>query len=117
MELSRRSLTVHYIHLNFMKTSFPFPARIPTALALCILTVSITSLVRADEVVLQDDKILAAFDSDSGALTRLENKTTHWNAEQNPKMAVSFHMSLFVPDGKAITIAGAKQHSAEVRKI
>ena len=75
------------------------------------------SLAHADEVVLQDDRVLAAFDSDSGALTRLENKTTHWNVEQNPKLGASFRMNLFVPDGKGIAISGAKQHSAEVKKI
>ena len=117
MALGYRTLTFYSIYLNLMKIFSPFPARIPAALALCALTVSAASLVRADEVVLQDDHVLAAFDSDSGALTRLENKTTHWNVEQNPKLGASFRMNLFVPDGKGIAISGAKQHSAEVKKI
>jgi hypothetical protein len=50
----------------------------PSLLAFAALSALTLSFAHADELVLQDGKILAAFDSESGALTRLENKITHW---------------------------------------
>jgi hypothetical protein len=41
----------------------------------------------AAEVILEDVKLLVAFDSDSGALTRLEDKNSHWVIERRPELA------------------------------
>jgi hypothetical protein len=100
-----------------MKTaSFP-PMRCLAAGALCAISASVFSSARADEVILQDDKVLAAFDSESGALTRLENKSTHWQIEQNPKLAASFHLTALLENGKDNTVAGQKQPAVEVKKL
>lgn len=41
---------------------------------------------RAGGVILEDQSLLVAFDRDSGALTRLEDKSTHWVIEQRPEL-------------------------------
>lgn len=46
-------------------------------------------------VGLQDNKLLVAFDSHSGVLTWLDDKTTHWIIERRPNLGVSF--PLFAP--------------------
>src|SRR5579875_2919220 len=74
---------------------FRVPVRIFALPALCALTVFTSPLVFAGEVVLQDDQLLAAFDSDSGALTRLVDKSTGWVVERRPELAQAFR--LFAP--------------------
>jgi hypothetical protein len=71
----------------FLRTCFFF--------AFCGVTAAMTSSIFAGEVTLQDNQLLVAFDSNSGALTRLENKTTHWVIERRPKLGVAFR--LFAP--------------------
>jgi hypothetical protein len=46
--------------------------------ALCAVVASMRLSVTADEVTLQDDKLLVTFDSGAGALTRLEDIAKHW---------------------------------------
>lgn len=43
-------------------------------------------------VTLQDAKLLVTFDSDSGALTRLEDKSTGWVFERRSEFGVSFRL-------------------------
>jgi hypothetical protein len=71
----------------------------------------------AGEVVLQDDQLSVAFDSDSGALTRLEDKTTHWVIERRPKLGVSFQMNVLRPDRSSLGIRGSKQPAVAVTKV
>jgi hypothetical protein len=44
------------------------------------------------EVVLQDDELLVSFDPVTGALTRMERKSTHWIIERRPALGVSFRL-------------------------
>ena len=41
------------------------------------------------EVILQDDELLVAFDSASGALTRMEYKATQWMLERRAALGAS----------------------------
>lgn len=85
---------------------------------LAALTFFITPLcASAGEVVLQDDKLSVAFDSDSGALTRLENKATHWVIEQRPELGVSFQLNALLSAHTNDLVRGQKQHAAEVTRI
>lgn len=99
-----------------MKTFCLSSMRISIAIALCLFAVSKSSVL-ADEVLLQDDKVLAAFDTGSGALTRLENKATHWTVEKNSKLAESFRLNVQTQDGKNNSVSGQKQHAVQVQKI
>jgi len=71
----------------------------------------------AGEVTLQDDRMLVVFDTQSGALVRLENKTTHWIIERQAEQGVSFQMKLLLPDRTNIAVRGQKQSATEVTKI
>ncbi len=71
----------------------------------------------AAEVILQDKSLLAAFDTDSGALTRLEHKATHWVIQSRPELGVSFQMNAPLADQKDNFIFGRKQRAVEVRKL
>lgn len=102
---------------KFMKTFSLVPTRTLAAAAFCVFLAATQRPVLASEVVLEDDKLLAAFDSESGALTRLENKTTHWAAEKNPALAVSFRLNALLPGGKNDTVSGQKQRAIAVKKI
>ena len=95
-----------------MKKLFLFGAGICAVL----LIFAIPSPVLAARVILQDDNLLAAFDSDTGALTRLENKSTHWIIERRPEMGVSFQLNIQQPDHTNGLVHGQKQR-AKVTKI
>jgi hypothetical protein len=99
-----------------MKIHFLFPVRMLAAISIGAVVV-LSSSVRADEVVLQDDKLLAAFDSDSGALIRLENGSTTWVADQHPELALPFRLNLFSPGKNHDFVYREKHHAVEVQKI
>ena len=71
----------------------------------------------AADVVLQDAKVLVAFDSGSGALTRLEDRTSNWVIERRPELGVSFRLHAPLADRRDNFVLGEKQRAAEVRKI
>lgn len=95
-----------------------FPSiRILAILSCCAFAVWKSSFASAGEVVLQDRQFLAAFDNDSGALTRLENKSTHWVIERRPEFGVSFRLGAFSPDRRHTIVFRQNQHAVEVKKI
>jgi hypothetical protein len=71
----------------------------------------------AAEVVLQGAKVLAVFDSGSGTLTRLEDKTSDWVIERRSELGVSFRLHAPLPDRRDNFVLGEKQRAGEVRKI
>ncbi|MGH7943167.1 MAG: hypothetical protein ACREFR_19075 [Limisphaerales bacterium] len=71
----------------------------------------------ADDVTLQDRSLLVSFDSDSGALTRMEDKGTHWVIERRPELGVSFRLFAPLPDRRWNPVYGPKQHAVEVKKV
>ena len=71
----------------------------------------------ANEVVLQDGQLSVAFDGDSGALTRLENKSSHWVIGRQPGLGLSFQMHVLLPDGGYDLVHGQRQHSVEVTRV
>jgi len=72
---------------------------------------------QAGETVLADDQSAAAFDPDSGALIRLENKTSHWVIERRPELGVSFRLFAPLPTRRYNPVLGQKQPAAEVKKV
>jgi hypothetical protein len=71
----------------------------------------------AGEVVLQDKELLVAFDSGSGALVRMERKSTRWSIERRPALGVSFRLHAPLPDRRDNFVIGQKQRAASVEKI
>ncbi len=71
----------------------------------------------AAEVTLQDKTLLVAFDSNTGALTRLEDKSAHWIIERRPELGASFRLHAPMPDRRDNFVLGEKQRASEVRKI
>lgn len=69
------------------------------------------------EVVLQDSDLLVAFDPVSGALTRMERKTSRWAIERRPALGVSFRLHAPLPQQRTNFVLGAKQRAASVEKI
>jgi hypothetical protein len=86
-------------------------------LLLSIAVVAVPTCAFASEAVLEDDHLLVAFDTDSGALTRLENKSTHWVIERRPDLGVSFRLFAPLPERRYNPVLGSKQHATEVKKI
>jgi len=84
--------------------------------ALCVIVVSGVQST-ANEVTLEDNTILVAFDSDSGALTRLEDKATHWVIERRPELGASFRLFAPLPDRRYNPVFGQNQHAVEVKKV
>jgi hypothetical protein len=78
---------------------------------------SAQSAAMAGEVVLQDEELLVAFDSESGALTRMEHKTTHWIIQRRPALGVSFRLLAPLPGRRDNFVLGQKQKVVEVKKI
>ncbi len=71
----------------------------------------------ADELILEDDALLAAFDKRSGALTRLLRKSTGWAIERRPEFGVSFRMLAPLPDRRANFVLGSEQHAIRAEKV
>jgi hypothetical protein len=69
------------------------------------------------EVVLQDSDLLVAFDPVSGALTRMERKSTQWAIERRPALGVSFRLHAPLPEQRANFVLGTKQRAASVEKV
>ena len=84
---------------------------------MCFMTVVAVSSVLAGQLVLEDNQMLVAFDTDSGGLTRLENKSTHWIIERRPELGVSFRLHAPLPGRRDNFVLGQKQHPVEVKKI
>ncbi|MHB1766309.1 MAG: hypothetical protein ACYCUV_00490, partial [Phycisphaerae bacterium] len=70
----------------------------------------------AAQVVLQDRRMLVCFNSRTGALTRLEYKTTRWHIERQPKLAGTFRMLVPIKGRRDNYVLGSMQHGATVRK-
>lgn len=85
--------------------------------AACVALLSLRLGAPAGEITLQDDSVLAAFDSDSGALTRMESKPGHWVIERRPELGVSFRLFAPLPHRRYNPVLGQKQHAAEVKKV
>jgi hypothetical protein len=71
----------------------------------------------ANEIVLEDNDFLVAFDPASGALTRLERKSTHWQIQRRPDLGISFRLLVPLPQQRANFVLGQKQRAAKVKKI
>jgi hypothetical protein len=71
----------------------------------------------ASDVVLEDGQLRVAFDSTSGALTRLENKTTHWVIERRPELGMSFRLFAPLPSRRYNPVLGQKQQAVAVKKV
>jgi hypothetical protein len=98
-----------------MKKFFSVFTRVLTASLLCSLAVATRST--AGEITLEDDSTVVAFDTDSGALTRLENKTTHWTVQKRPELGMSFRMHIPLADRSGNSVNGENQHPVSVQKI
>ncbi len=85
--------------------------------ACCVISFVAAAPAFAEEVTLEDNSMLVAFDSHSGALTRLENKTTGWDIEQRPQLGLSFRLDLLLPNHKEVMVEGREQNAVSVRKI
>ncbi|HEY9534007.1 MAG TPA: DUF6259 domain-containing protein [Mucilaginibacter sp.] len=69
-----------------------------------------------NEVVIQDDSLLVAFDSGTGALIRMERKATHWVIERRPELGTTFRMLVPLPKQRSNYVMGTGQ-PARVEKI
>lgn len=97
-------------HLNISLLSKVF-------ISLLMIEVVMQRSAIAGEVVLQDNKMLVAFDKDSGALTKMENKSTHWIIERRPELGASFRLFVPLPECRYNFVLGSKQHAANVQKV
>jgi hypothetical protein len=97
-----------------LKANFFLNAYLLTAL--CVAVVS-AQLAFARDVTLEDNSLLVAFDSDSGALTRMEYKLTHWVIERRPQLADSFRLFAPLPNRRYNPVLGQKQKAVEVQKV
>jgi len=81
------------------------------------MIISTAKSALADEVVLQDKSLLVAFDSKTGALTRMERKSTHWTIDRRAELGVSFRLHVPLPDRRFNFVLGQKQLANKVEKI
>lgn len=70
----------------------------------------------ASDIVLSDNKLKVVFDSQTGAITRMENLQTGWVIERRASLGISFRMHAPLPDRRFNYIYGQKQH-ATVNKV
>jgi hypothetical protein len=97
----------------------PMQKRFNLVTSALLLTLSLLSTSAfAREVTLKDKSWVVAFDSHSGALTRLESKSPQWTVEGRLKTGASFRLNAQSPDGHQDNIVlGQKQRPIEVKKL
>lgn len=83
----------------------------------CLLLLSPQMFIKAGEVTLENNSLRVSFDSDSGSITRLDDKTSGWNIERRPELGVSFRLYAPLPHRRYNPVFGQKQHAASVEKI
>ncbi len=71
----------------------------------------------ANEVVLEDAELLIAFDKTTGAVTRLERKSTHWVIQRRPELGISFRLLIPLPNRDDNFVYGQKQKAIKVNKV
>lgn len=69
------------------------------------------------EVALEDDKLIAAFDTHSGVLTRVVHKTSRWVIQRRPELGTSFRLFVPLPDRRDNFVHGRKQKLASCKRI
>lgn len=84
---------------------------------LSILIIAAQLPLFGNEVTLKDKQLAVSFDSDSGALTRLEYKPTHWVIEQRPELGISFRLNAPLANQRDNFVLGQNQKAVEVKKI
>ena len=84
---------------------------------LVLAIAAVSSPLYAHDITLQDNVFSVSFDSDSGALTRFENKNPHWMVERRPELGASFRLFAPLPTRRYNPVFGQKQPAAEVRKV
>ncbi len=74
-------------------------------------------LASVHETVLEDRDLLVAFDTESGALTRMERKSARWTIQRRPALGVSFRLLAPLPNRRDNFVLGSKQRAASVEKV
>lgn len=69
------------------------------------------------EVVLEDADLRVAFDSLSGALVRMDRKSTGWVVERRPELGVSFRLFVPLTNRRDNFVLGTKQRAISVKKV
>lgn len=70
----------------------------------------------AEELVLENASFRVAFDRQSGALTRLERRSTGWQIQRRPELGISFRLLAPLPTRRDNFVYGQKQHASTVEK-
>jgi hypothetical protein len=70
-----------------------------------------------DELVLEDNELLVAFDSATGALARIVRKSSHWVIQRRPELGVSFRHAVPFPGRRTNFVLGTKQHVDRIEKL
>ncbi|MGH8022750.1 MAG: hypothetical protein ACRED1_04155 [Limisphaerales bacterium] len=72
---------------------------------------------RASQVTLKNKYWVVSFDSQSGALTRLQSQSPAWTIEGSPKSGASFWLDVQSPDGRQDHIVpGERQRAVDVTR-
>lgn len=69
------------------------------------------------EIILEDASFMIAFDSTSGALTRLKRKSSGWMIQRRPELGISFRLHAPLPRQRDNFVLGQKQHATKVEKL
>lgn len=87
---------------------------------MAVLAVWVTFIIMplcASEIILQDSKFLVAFDSSTGAIVRMEDKSLGWKIMDRPEFGVSFRIHVPTPDNRMNFIQGQKQRVSKIEKV
>jgi hypothetical protein len=80
-------------------------------------TTATNSAVRDGDIVLEDKELLVAFDKTTGAVTRIERKSTHWAVQRRAELGISFRLLAPLPGRRDNFVLGQKQRAASIEKV
>jgi hypothetical protein len=82
-----------------------------------LFIISSSQIILAQGIVLQDNKLLVEFNSSTGALIKMEYKSSNWIIERRAELGVSFRLFVPLSDRRYNYILGQKQKLVKIEKI
>lgn len=104
-----------YEHIGWKGWRTGWPGSI---LLLCVLVACTTAKpANAAELSLEVAALKAVFDTNSGAVVRIEGKSCGWTIERSPALGASLRMDVPLPDRHDNLLLGHEQDAAKVERL
>ena len=75
----------------------------------------INPIIRANDIIMENSLIKVVFNKENGAIKQLTSKITGWEIGRHPELALSFSMSVPLPNQRFNPVLGNNQKLVDVK--